>query len=99
MLEARLYPKDAFPADNYVAVELPQARSLHVVVYSDTPEVIMPALQSDPRLRAEARFIGKYQLRMTAWSFCTVFALKSPWAASSGSIRRRTTRRSPSANA
>ncbi|MDP9171646.1 MAG: VWA domain-containing protein, partial [Acidobacteriota bacterium] len=53
ILEARLYPKDAFAADNYGLLELPQQRSLHVVVYSDQPESIKPALQSDPRVNAE----------------------------------------------
>ncbi len=52
LLEARLYPKDAFGADNYVALELPELRSLHVTVYSDQPELIRPALASDPRITA-----------------------------------------------
>ena len=37
ILEARLYPKDAFGADNYAALELPELRSLHVIVYSNQP--------------------------------------------------------------
>ena len=60
ILEARLYPKDAFAGDNYVALELPQTRSLHVVVYSDQPEIFRPALASDPRVTAEFKFIGSY---------------------------------------
>ncbi len=60
IIEARLYPKDAFAGDNYVALELPQSRSLHVVVYSDQPELFRPALASDPRIAAEFKFIGSY---------------------------------------
>ncbi len=55
ILEARLYPKDAFGADNYAALELPELRSLHVVVYSDQPDALRPALASDPRVIAEFR--------------------------------------------
>ncbi len=55
ILEARLYPRDAFAADNYAALELPQQHALHVIVYSDQPETIRPALASDPRVNAEFR--------------------------------------------
>lgn len=55
ILEARLYPRDAFGADNYAALELPELRSLHVIVYSNRPEAIRPALASDPRVVAEIR--------------------------------------------
>ena len=50
VLEARLYPKDAFGADNYAALELPELRSLHVTVYSNQPEALRPALTSDSRV-------------------------------------------------
>jgi hypothetical protein len=53
ILEARLYPKDAFQADNYAALELPELRSLHVIVYSDQPEGLRPALASDSRVLAD----------------------------------------------
>ncbi len=53
--EVRLYPQDAFAADNYAALELPAQRSLHVIVYSDSPEQWKPALQADPRITAEFR--------------------------------------------
>jgi hypothetical protein len=55
ILEARLYPRDAFGADNYAALELPELRSLHVIVYSNQPDIIRPALQSDPRVVADIR--------------------------------------------
>jgi hypothetical protein len=51
--ELRLYPLDPFGADNYAALELPSQRSLHVVVYSDSPDLWKPALQADPRVSAE----------------------------------------------
>ena len=60
VVEARLYPRDAFGGDNFVSLEIPQARSLHVVVYSDQPELFRPALASDPRVTAEFKFIGSY---------------------------------------
>jgi hypothetical protein len=60
LLEARLYPKDAFAADNYAALELPSQRSLHVVVYSDSPDPMRPALASDPRVNAEFRPVSQY---------------------------------------
>ncbi len=60
ILEARLYPKDAFPADNYAALELPELRSLHVIVYSDQPDALRPALASDSRVAAEFRPTAQY---------------------------------------
>ncbi len=60
ILEARLYPKDAFPADNYASLELPELRSLHVIVYSDQPEGLRPALASDSRVFAEFHPTAQY---------------------------------------
>ena len=60
VLEARLYPKDAFAADNYAALELPEQRTLHVVAYTDQPEQMRPALASDPRVLAEFRAKWQY---------------------------------------
>lgn len=60
VLEARLYPKDAFPADNYAALELPELRSLHVIVYSDQPDALRPALASDSRVVAEFHPTSQY---------------------------------------
>jgi hypothetical protein len=60
LLEARLYPKDAFAADNYAALELPSQRSLHVIVYSSQPDAMRPALASDPRVVAEFRSPAAY---------------------------------------
>ncbi|MGA2715275.1 MAG: VWA domain-containing protein [Bryobacteraceae bacterium] len=63
ILEARLYPKDAFGADNYAALELPELRSLHVTVYSNQPDILRPALTSDPRVVAEFRPNAPYMPR------------------------------------
>ena len=60
ILEARLYPKDAFGADNFAALELPEYRTLHVIVYSDQPEALRPALTSDSRVAAEFRKTTQY---------------------------------------
>ncbi len=55
LAEVRVYPQDVFVADNYASLELPRQRSLHVVVYSDSPEQWRPALEADPRVAAEFR--------------------------------------------
>ena len=60
ILEARLYPKDAFAADNFVALELPEVRTLNVTVYSDQPELIRPALASDARVSAQFKSPAAY---------------------------------------
>jgi hypothetical protein len=65
ILEARLYPRDSFLADNYAALELPELRSLHVVVYSDKAysdqsDALRPALASDSRVFAEFHSTAQY---------------------------------------
>lgn len=60
IVEVRLYPQDAFALDNYAALEIPEQRTLHVIVYSDNPESIRPALASDPRVNAEFRTRAQY---------------------------------------
>jgi hypothetical protein len=60
VIEARLYPKDSFSADNFAALEIPEQRGLHVIVYSDDPEAIRPALSSDPRVHAEFRKTAQF---------------------------------------
>ena len=60
LAEVRIYPQDAFAADNYASLELPPQRSLHVVVYSDAPEEWRPALESDPRVAPEFRKKSEY---------------------------------------
>lgn len=60
LAEVRIYPADPFSADNYAALELPAQRSLHVVVYSDSPDPWKPALQADARVAAEFRRTSEY---------------------------------------
>ena len=60
LLEARIYPKDAFAADNYASLELPEVRSMPVLVFSDQPGLLRPALASDPRVEAEIRPTSQY---------------------------------------
>ena len=56
LAEVHIYPEDAFAADNYALLELPAQRSLHVVVYSNSPEEWRPALESDPRINLVHRY-------------------------------------------
>ncbi len=60
ILEARLYPRDAFSADNFVALELPEVRSLNITVYSEQPDLIRPALASDSRVVAQFKYPVQY---------------------------------------
>jgi hypothetical protein len=60
LAEVRIYPQDAFAADNYASLELPAQKSLHVVVYSDSPEQWRPALESDPRVAPEFHKKSEY---------------------------------------
>jgi hypothetical protein len=61
ILEARLYPRDSFAADNYAALELPEMRTLRVVAYTSDPGALRPALESDPRISAEFRSPSEYR--------------------------------------
>jgi hypothetical protein len=61
LAEVRVYPQDAFAADNYASLELPAQRSLHVVVYSDSPDQWRAALEADPRLAPEFRKKSEYK--------------------------------------
>lgn len=53
--EVRLLPADPFPDDNRAVVELPAQRSLRVLVYSRQPEMLRPALEASPFLKAAYR--------------------------------------------
>lgn len=60
LAEVRVYPQDSFAADNYASIELPAQRSLHVVVYTDSPDDWRPALNADPRVSPEFRKKTEY---------------------------------------
>jgi hypothetical protein len=79
LIEARIYPKDAFAADNYASLELPEVRSLPVLVFTDQPALLRPALASDPRVDAEFRPTSQY----------TAGALMTPVAGSTGKDAER----------
>lgn len=59
-LEARLIGGDAFPGDDRAVLELPQLRLVKVLVYSDQPELVRPALAANPWVRAEYRRTAEY---------------------------------------
>ena len=61
VLEARLYPRDSFSADNYAALELPEMHPLRVIAYTSDPGALRAALESDPRISAEFRAPSQYQ--------------------------------------
>ncbi len=61
ILEARLYPRDSFAADNYAALELPEMRPLQVIAYTSDAGALRPALTSDPRITADFRLPSAYQ--------------------------------------
>jgi hypothetical protein len=61
ILEARLYPRDSFAADNYAALELPEMRTLRVIAYTSDPGALRAALESDSRISAEFRSPSEYR--------------------------------------
>lgn len=61
ILEARLYPRDSFAADNYASLELPEMHPLQVIAYTPDPAALRPALVSDPRISAEFRSPAEFQ--------------------------------------
>ena len=61
LLDARLYPNDAFPADNRAVLELPAHRNISVVVFSDAPELLRPALAANSRVTATFLRAAEYR--------------------------------------
>jgi hypothetical protein len=78
ILEARLYPKDAFAADNFAALELPEYHTLRVIVYSDQPDALRPALTSDSRVAAEFRKPSQYTPDSDASSLVILHHFRPP---------------------
>ncbi|MDQ6666157.1 MAG: VWA domain-containing protein [Acidobacteriota bacterium] len=60
LLEARLIPGDAFPGDDRAVLEIPALAALNVTVYSNTPSLLRPFLESNPRVSAVFRGVGQY---------------------------------------
>jgi hypothetical protein len=80
VLETRLYPKDAFLADNYAALEIPQMRTVHAIVYSDQPDRLRPALSSDPRVTTEFHPTADYRPEMRLPAADSKSAMRLPAA-------------------
>jgi hypothetical protein len=55
ILGVSLSPHDAFPGDDRAELEMPAQPALNVVVYSNEPELIKPALGATPRVQAVYR--------------------------------------------
>jgi hypothetical protein len=66
LLEARLLTHDAFPADDRAVLELPEQKTLAVVVYSNEPELLRPVLEANPHVRAVYRSVAEYSAAQRA---------------------------------
>jgi Aerotolerance regulator N-terminal/von Willebrand factor type A domain len=66
LLEARLLTRDAFPADDRAVVELPEEKTLPVMVYSNEPELLRPMLEANPHVQATFRSAAEYSARPDA---------------------------------
>jgi hypothetical protein len=66
LLEARLLTHDAFPADDRAVVELPEEKTLSVVVYSNEPELLRPMLEASPHVTAIFRKTADYSAKPAA---------------------------------
>lgn len=65
MLDVRLTPHDAFPADDQAELELPAQPHLAVTVYSSQPDLLRPALGASPRVTAVYRAPAEYRANDT----------------------------------
>lgn len=52
-LEARLNVKDAFSQDDRALIELPGQASLHVVVFTNEPQLLKPLIASNPQVDSQ----------------------------------------------
>jgi hypothetical protein len=60
ILQVRLQPNDAFPADNRAQVEMPAEQPLTVTVYSDRPELLKPILAANRQVSAVYKPTAQY---------------------------------------
>ena len=60
VLQARLTPGDAFPADDRASIELPALESMQVTVYSNQPELLRPFFVSNPQVVAVFKKTAEY---------------------------------------
>jgi hypothetical protein len=61
ILDVKMLPHDAFPADDQAELELPSEPHLSVTVYSDEPDLLRPVLSATPRLTAVYRKPAEYR--------------------------------------
>ncbi len=61
ILDVKMTPHDAFPADDQAELELPAQPHLAVTVYSDQPDLLRPVLSATPRLTATYRKTSEYR--------------------------------------
>jgi len=65
-LEARLLTRDAYPIDDRAVIELPEQKTLPVVVYSSDPQALRPMLEANPHVRAVFRGPAEYSAKQDA---------------------------------
>ena len=61
MMDVKMTPHDAFPADDQAELELPAEPRLAVTVYSDQPDLLRPVLSATPRVSAVYRKPSEYR--------------------------------------
>jgi len=61
IMDVKMTPHDAFPADDQAELELPAEPHLSVTVYSDQPELLRPVLLATPRVAAVYRKPSEYR--------------------------------------
>jgi hypothetical protein len=61
LLEARISPGDAFPADDHAELAVPAVPQLPVIVYTDRAATLRPLLAANPRLKPEFRTRAQYR--------------------------------------
>jgi hypothetical protein len=61
ILDVKMTPHDAFPADDQAELELPAQPHLSVTVYSDQPDLLRPVLSATARLSAVYRKPSEYR--------------------------------------
>ncbi|HEX3743773.1 MAG TPA: BatA and WFA domain-containing protein [Bryobacteraceae bacterium] len=61
IMDVKMTPHDAFPADDQAELELPAEPHLSVTVYSDQPELLRPVLAAAPRVNAVYRKPSEYR--------------------------------------
>jgi hypothetical protein len=59
-LQAQLFPRDAFAADDRAVLQLPPQTELRVTVYSAQPDLLRPVLAASPQVAATFRMPSEY---------------------------------------